>query len=189
MASPKLSHLILNTSDYEASKKWYLEVLEATIGNETEAKNACFLRVDESHHRIGMFEVSETDRSVAMAPPGSAAGIKARVNHFAFEYPELEQLLENYSRLEKSAIVPNICLNHGPTLSMYYEDPNGNAVELYYDTKYDEEQIAAHYAGGDRYVLGAIPFDPAEKLKELRAGTSVAELIAWTPPLTDGPRP
>lgn len=182
VASPKLSHIILNTSNYEASKKWYLEVLEATIGNETDTKNACFLRIDESHHRIGMFQVAETDQSVAMTPPGSEGGIKARVNHIAFEYPQLDQLLENYTRLQKSEIVPNVCLNHGPTLSMYYTDPNGNAVELYYDTKYDEEQIAAHYAGGDRYVLGAVPFDPAEKLKEFRAGKSVAELIAWAPP-------
>jgi catechol-2,3-dioxygenase len=182
VASPKLAHLILNTSNYEASKQWYLEVLEATIGFETEAKNACFLRIDDNHHRIGMFKVAETDDSVAMTPPGSSEGINARVNHFSFEYPTLEELLENYTRLAESAIVPKVCLNHGPTTSMYYEDPNKNAVELYYDTKYTEEQIAEFYAGGDRYVLGATPYEPAEMLKEFHNGKTVAELTAWTPP-------
>jgi catechol-2,3-dioxygenase len=181
VASPKLAHLILNTSDYEASKQWYLEVLEATIGVETTDHAACFLRTDDSHHRIGMFRVAEIDGSPSMAFPGSTDGRKGRVNHFAFEYPTLQELLEKYERLAGSAIVPKICFNHGPTMSMYYEDPNRNTVELYYDAKYSEEQIAAFYAGGDQYVLGAIPFDPAETLKELRGGTTVAELIAWAP--------
>ena len=181
MASPKLAHLILNTSNYEATKQWYLEVLEATIGVETTDHTACFLRTDDSHHRIGMFKATETDSSPAMTAPGSTDGMKARVNHFAFEYPSLKELLEKYERLAESAIVPMICFNHGPTMSMYYEDPNRNTVELYYDTEYSEEQIAAFYAGGDEYVLGAIPFDPAETLKELRGGTTVAELTAWSP--------
>ena len=72
-------------------------------------------------------------------------------------------------------------MNHGPTMSMYYEDPGRNTVELYYDTRYTEEQITEFYAGGDRYVLSAIPFDPAELLKRLRGGTAVAELVAWVP--------
>ena len=181
MASPKLAHLILNTNNYEATKEWYLEVLEATIGVETSGHTACFLRIDDSHHRIGMFKVSETDGSPAMTSPGSEDGVKARVNHFAFEYATLEELLETHERLAGSAIVPKACLNHGPTLSMYYEDPTKNNVELYFDTRYSEEQIAAFYAGGDRYVLGAIPFDPAEVLKELRGGKPVAELTAWAP--------
>jgi len=31
-----------------------------------------------------------------MTAPGSADGTKARVNHFAFEYPTLEELLETH---------------------------------------------------------------------------------------------
>jgi catechol-2,3-dioxygenase len=183
VASPKLAHLILNTSNYEASKQWYLEVLEATLGAETTEHTACFIRTDDSHHRIGMFRVTETDGSPAMTAPGSGDGVKARVNHFAFEYPTLEALFDNYERLagSQSAITPQVCLNHGPTMSMYYQDPNGNTVELYYDTKYTEEQITAFYAGGDRYVLGMIPFDPKDRLAELRSGKTVAEVTAWSP--------
>jgi catechol-2,3-dioxygenase len=181
VASPKLAHLILNTSNYEATKHWYLEVLEATIGVETTDHTACFLRTDDSHHRIGMFRATETDSSPAMTAPGSTDGMKARVNHFAFEYPTLEALLETHERLAAATIIPTICFNHGPTMSMYYEDPSKNNVELYYDCEYTEQQIAEFYAGGDRYVLGAIPFDPAQLLKELRGGKTVTELTSWAP--------
>jgi 2,4-dichlorophenol 6-monooxygenase len=74
-------------------------------------------------------------------------------------------------------------MNHGPTMSVYYQDPDRNVVELFYDTKYTQEQLAEFYAGGDRYVLSAIPFDPAKKLEELRGGKTVAELTAWSPPV------
>jgi hypothetical protein len=65
---------------------------------------------------------------------------------------------------------------------VYYQDPDRNVVELFYDAQYSQEQLAEFYAGGDRYVLSAIPFDPAKKLGELRAGKTVAELTAWSAP-------
>jgi catechol-2,3-dioxygenase len=182
VASPKISHLILNTANYEAMKQWYLDVLEAQIGVETSDHSACFLQTDESHHRIGMFNVARTDESVAMTSPGAKdAGARSRLNHFAFEYPTLAELLQAYGRLAGSSILPTVSLNHGPTMSVYYQDPDRNVVELFYDTRYTDEQIGEFYAGGDRYVLGAVPFDPARLAEQLDGGKTVAELTAWSP--------
>ena len=137
MASPKISHLILNTANYEAMKRWYLDVFEATIGVETSDHSACFLQTDEHHHRIGMFNVAKTDESVAMTAPGSGdAGALSRLNHVAFEYPTLAELFETYERLAGSSILPTVSMNHGPTMSVYYQDPDRNVVELFYDTQY-----------------------------------------------------
>jgi len=182
MAPPKLAHLVVNTSNYEVMKQWYINVLEATIGVETTDHSACFLRTDESHHRLGMFNVAKTDESVSMAQPGSDIGSVARLNHFAFEYPTLAGLFETHARLAESSTTPTICLNHGPTMSMYYEDPDKNTIELYYDSGYTEDDMVAFYAGGDRYIMSPTPFDPTELRKQLHSGKSVAELIAWSPP-------
>ena len=46
---------------------------------------------------------------------------------------------------------------------------------------FTDEQVAEFYAGGDGYVLGAIPFDPALLAEELDGGKTVAELTAWSP--------
>jgi len=182
MAPPTLTHLVVNTSNYEAMKQWYIDVLEATIGVETTDHSACFLRTDESHHRLGMFNVAKTDESASMAQPGTDTGTVARLNHFAFEYPTLKELFDTHARLADSSTTPTICLNHGPTMSMYYEDPDRNTIELYYDCGYTEDDMVAFYAGGDRYVMGPTPFDPVALMKELRNGKPVAELIAWSPP-------
>ena len=185
MTSPKISHLVFNTANYEAMKQWYLDVFEAKIGVETSDHTACFLQTDEHHHRIGMFNVARTDESKAMTAPGSGdASALARLNHFAFEYPTLAELFDTYERLAGSAILPAVSMNHGPTISVYYQDPDRNVVELFYDTQYSQEQLAEFYAGGDRYVLSAIPFDPAKKLAELRAGKTIAELTAWSAPVS-----
>ena len=182
MASPKISHLILNTANYEPMKQWYLDVFEARIGVETSDHSACFLQMDESHHRIGMFNVAKTDESVAMTYPGAHnPGALSRLNHFAFEYPTLAELFDAHRRLAASSVLPAASLNHGPTMSIYYQDPDRNIVELFYDNQYTDEQIAEFYAGGDGYVLGAIPFDPAALAAELNYGKTVAELTAWSP--------
>jgi len=182
MTPPKISHLVVNTSNYEMMKEWYLDVLEAEIGVETSNHSACFLRTDENNHRLGMFNVAKTDESVSMAPPGFDGPAVARVNHFAFERPTLAALFEAYERLGESSITPAGCFNYGPTVSIYYQDPDKNTVELFYDKGLTEEQLLEFYAKGDRYILGAAPFDPDELLQGLQAGKAVAELVAWAPP-------
>jgi catechol-2,3-dioxygenase len=130
-----------------------------------------------------MFRVANADSSEALANPGAPdPETKSRLNHFSFEYPTLEELLETHARLVEADIRPGESMNHGPTVSIYYHDPDNNMVELFYDNKYSEEQILEWYGGGASYVIGAMPFDPAEMLKALRDGTPVAELTAWAPP-------
>jgi len=183
MPSPKLAHIIVNTSNFDAVKKWYMEVLEATVGVETSDHSVCFLRTDESHHRFGIFSAAVTDDSIAVVPPGVEGAVpQSRLHHFSFEYPTLGELLDAHVRIAGSSILPTMCLNHGPTISMYYMDPDKNVVELFFDTAYSEEQIIEFYAGGDRNAFGATPFDPAEMSQGLRSGKPLAELIAWSPP-------
>jgi len=175
--------VILNTSNYDAMKQWYLCVLNATVGVEIPGPSGCFLRIDESHHRIGMFKVANADSSDPNGMPGSPDPTsKSRLNHFSFEYSTLEDLLEMAARVAKEDIRPAECMNHGPTVSLYYPDPDNNMIELFYDNHYSEEQIVEWYGGGPSYVQSATVFDPAEMLQELRGGKSVAELTAWAPP-------
>jgi catechol-2,3-dioxygenase len=183
VASPKLAHLVLNTSNYTAMKEWYMGVLGATVGVEIPGDSGCFLRVDESHHRIGMFRVANADGSAGFANPGDPdPASKSRLNHFSFEYPTLEDLLTTHARLATEDIKPAECLNHGPTVSMYFQDPDNNTIELFYDTKYTEEQIVEWYGGGPSYAMGAVGFDPATMLQELQGGKTTEELTAWAPP-------
>jgi catechol-2,3-dioxygenase len=41
--------------------------------------------------------------------------------------------MSSYDRLRKAGVEPAFCLDHGLTISIYYEDPEGNYVELQSD--------------------------------------------------------
>jgi catechol 2,3-dioxygenase len=55
------------------------------------------------------------------------------LHHAAFEYASFEDLNTSYLRLREAGISPEFCLDHGPTFSYYYSDPDGNYVELQCD--------------------------------------------------------
>jgi hypothetical protein len=53
---------------------------------------------------------------------------------------------------QRSGIRPFFCVNHGPTTSMYYRDPDGNRVELQIDNfaTAEEGQAWMHSPAFDR---------------------------------------
>jgi len=166
MPSPKLAHVILNTSNFETVKNWYMQVLEATVGVETSDHSVCFLRTDESHHRFGIFKAAKIDDSTAVVPPGVDELIQqSRLQPFLVRAPDLARAARCSHPARGCRHRADDVLNHGPTISMYYTDPDKNVVELFFDTAYTEEQIVEFYAGGDSNAFGATPFDPAEMLQ------------------------
>jgi hypothetical protein len=65
------------------------------------------------------------------------------------------------------------CINHGPTLSMYYRDPDGNPVELQIDLFNTLEATNAWFAQSDFATnpIG-VKFDPEEVIHRNRADES-----------------
>lgn len=55
------------------------------------------------------------------------------LHHVAFTFPSMGELLDNDARLRDRGIRPFFCVNHGPTTSIYYRDPDGNRIELQID--------------------------------------------------------
>ncbi|MBC8752710.1 MULTISPECIES: VOC family protein [Paraburkholderia] len=127
---PKLQHLGLVTRNLDAMTEWYRQVLGMTInhrfGNDGGAQGgppfrAAFVSNDEVHHRIVFFEL-----------PGHApdASRRAGMQHVAFEYRTLDELLGTYVRLKGLGIMPLFAAGEGFQTVFNYADPDGNAVEL-----------------------------------------------------------
>ena len=57
-------------------------------------------------------------------------GFLACVEHIAFTYAGLGDLIHTYKRLQKLGIEPEWCINHGGTTSMYFADPDGFLWEI-----------------------------------------------------------
>jgi len=73
-------------------------------------------------------------------------------------------------------------VQHGVTTSLYYRDPDGNAVELQIDNFATPEEATA-YMRDEEYTTDPIgpSFDPDLMLETLRAGTPESDLTsrAW----------
>ena len=162
----KFAHVVLKTADLKRAREWYCTVLEGWVGYENDM--VCFVTYDDEHHRIGLLTMPGLQ-----SPPANSYGLE----HIAFTYASLGALLANYRRLKKLGIEPYWTINHGPTISMYYRDPDGNKVEAQYDvfaTAAEATDFINTYYGEN--FMGII-FDPEEMAAGYEAGVAVAELV------------
>ncbi len=169
IAPAKFAHVVLRTSRYAKMVDWYKSVLEAEpmFANDM----ATFLTYDDEHHRVAIAHM-----------PGLLPRPKfmASVDHIAYTYECLGDLLHTYKRLKAAGIEPIWCINHGGTTSMYYADPDNNQIELQIDNFETKEEANAFLAGPD-FVTNpiGIDFDPDELCARLDAGESPRELVRW----------
>ena len=121
---PKFHHFNLKTTRLQEMIDWY----RALVGAEVLFQDAvgAWLSNDEANHRIAL-----------LAFPGFVddpeKDTRTGLHHSAFEYDSFDDLNASYLRLREAGIEPDLCLDHGMTLSYYYKDPDGNHVELQID--------------------------------------------------------
>jgi catechol-2,3-dioxygenase len=128
MASPsKLAHVVYMTRRFDEMIAWYQAVFEAKVQYQNPA--FAFLTYDDEHHRFAFVNMS------VLNPNGveTDATAKVGVNHVGYTYANLGELLDTYERLEKLDVKPYWRVHHGLTLSMYYQDPDGNRMEFQVD--------------------------------------------------------
>jgi catechol 2,3-dioxygenase-like lactoylglutathione lyase family enzyme len=161
----KLGHVVLRTANLKRLRDWYLQVLNAFV--QFEDPMVCFLTYDDEHHRLGIVQLPGISEE-----PQTGPGLE----HLSFTYPALGELLATYRRLKNAEIVPYWTINHGPTISMYYRDPDKNRVELQYDVFETAQQtnafIAKHY--GENFM--GIIFDPEKMIRDFETGATMASL-------------
>ena len=139
MKVESLGHVVLKVADLERSELFYNGVLGMPVCarfDEQGMKMTFFSLGD--HHDLAIAEVSGEDAS----PGEQAVGL----HHVAFCIGKtLDQLLEAKAHLEAAGITPDP-VDHEVTKSLYFDDPDGNNVELYVDVsdvwRRDPQRIA-----------------------------------------------
>lgn len=172
----KLSHIVLQTNQPAALRDWYCRVLGATVVHENDF--ICFISYDDEHHRLAFVNPG----ALAARQPGQGgdlrAGTEAGLHHMAFTFGSLGDLLDTFSRLKDAGIRPFWCINHGPTTSMYFRDPDNNQVELQIDN-FERLADAKAYMQSEAFARNPIgvEFDPEALLARLKSGARVEELV------------
>ena len=167
----RFAHAVLRTNKFRQMVDWYKTVLEAKVVFENEM--LAFMTYDDEHHRIA---IAGFPGIVDRAP--RSAGL----DHLAYTYASLGDLVATYERLKAAGITPAVPINHGLTLSMYYCDPDGNKVELQIDNFETVEQMKGFFKSNDfaKNPIG-VSFDPEKLARDFHAGVPEAELRKYRP--------
>jgi len=164
----KMAHLVYRCAHRAKTVAWYRALFQATLVFEDDVLT--FITFDDEHHRLAFFNMPGIpDKSM------DAAG----VHHVAYSYHSIAELLKTYLRLKDEGILPFWCINHGPTTSLYYRDPEGNDIELQVDN-YPDPADCARFFHSQTFADNPIgvEFDPEAMVALWQSGASDAELCA-----------
>lgn len=164
--SPRFVHVVYRTRRFAAMIAWY----QTVFGCKVQYQNPvlAFLTYDEEHHRVALVNLDAVQPEATGADRRGIVG----VDHVAYTYASVEDLVETYARLKAQGILPYWCVHHGITLSMYYADPDGNQMEFQVDA-FASAEAANGYMLGPHFAANPIgvEYDPEEMLAAIRAGT------------------
>jgi catechol 2,3-dioxygenase len=127
------SHAVLYVRDRDAMLDFYTKVLGFEITDRGPlgdgAPEIIFLsQAPDEHHQL------------AMICARREGGPSNSVNHFAFRvenFADIKSMNSTLSGMDGVKIMP---LSHGNTLSIYFNDPEGNGLEVFWDTPWHVAQ-------------------------------------------------
>jgi catechol-2,3-dioxygenase len=177
MPPSKLAHVVFQTNRMPEMRQWYCTVLGAEVIYEND--HLSFVTYDDEHHRVAFLDFGPLSPRDPQTELRVKTSEQPGLHHVAFTFPSMNEFLDNYVRLRDLGIRPFFCVNHGPTTSMYYRDPDGNRVELQIDNfaTAKEGQDWLKTPAFDRNAIG-VEYDPDELVARFKTGVPMAELIA-----------
>jgi catechol 2,3-dioxygenase len=122
MPIERVGHVVIKMRDLEAAKRFYRDILGMKITDEREGFGV-FFRFHDYHHDIAVFKVGED----AAAPQKNQVGLA----HIALVADSFDTVKAMYKRLQDHNVPIVRTVDHGITKSVYFQDPEGNELEIY----------------------------------------------------------
>lgn len=171
LSPAKFCHIVLRTTpeNFKSMVEWWKTSLGAHAVWENEV--ICFMTYDDEHHRVAITGRPGTTPKTGDAITGGGLA------HVAFAYNTLEELVTSYRQRRALGILPSWCINHGPTTSIYYADPDGNEMETQVDN-FDTAEEATNFMNSSEFLENPIgvDFDPEALIERLESGEAVASI-------------
>jgi catechol 2,3-dioxygenase len=125
-----LDHVNIYVRNPERSLRWYTEVFGMHVQDifhhpGSERMRAAFLACDPDHaHDIALFDAGD---DAPLQEKGQVG-----LNHVAWRMESLDDLRQMYRHLTAKG-VPVRAADHAVSMGVYFSDPDGNGLEVYYE--------------------------------------------------------
>ncbi|RFU69293.1 VOC family protein [Bacillus sp. V59.32b] len=177
---PTLHHFGIITGNLDEMVDWYNKVL----GTTTILESSTSMGVDQNQAPVGAWLTNDraNHRIALMSLPGVSEdrdkNAHIRMQHVAFEYETINDLLNSYARMKGIGITPIASVDHGATTSFYYKDPDGNMIELQVDNFGDWDK-SREYMGNSQEMMKnplGVQVDPDLMIEAANGGASHDDL-------------
>ena len=154
----RVGHLVLRVKDRERSKRFFEEVLSFPVVAENERGMVFFSTdVEDNHHMLAIVQGKE---GAAMPTPDHVG-----MQHVSFELGSFAELQEAYRRFKEKGVTIRYTTYHGVAKSIYFNDPDGNLLEVYCNVPPEEFRKSvpnpySRYGGIEDELEGKIPQKP-----------------------------
>ena len=154
----RIGYVHLRVANLDRSTAFYRDVLGfcVTMDGRPFGLPAVFLAANDGEQHVALNAFGGT--ATAPVPRGHTA-----LHHFAVHYHDPLVLVETVLRLFDREHPISHAADHGGTVSIYLDDPDGNGVELYHDRPEPEEEPQVN----EPQVVRSEPFDPVELMEVL----------------------
>jgi catechol 2,3-dioxygenase-like lactoylglutathione lyase family enzyme len=145
----RIGHIGIHVGDVDRSIEFYREVLGLKLTGRWAPPDfirpICFMRIDDKHHDVVLFELPEDAKKAGVRGTDTAHRREVGLDHLAFECDSREDWLHALDHVRSCGIE----LVDGPTVhghegkqyrdfaggsgshAFYFLDPDGNRIEIY----------------------------------------------------------
>jgi len=123
----EIGHVLLRVTDEEASKRFYRDVLGFRISEQDPEHGGVFMTLGDGFHTIDLTQ--HPAPADARHPERGELGLV----HIAFNVASYAALREAYSHLLDHGVEIQRAIDHICQRSLYFTDPDGNGLEIYYE--------------------------------------------------------
>jgi catechol 2,3-dioxygenase len=123
----EIGHVLLRVLDLERSKKFYSEVLGFHVLEEDPEHGGTFMALPGQSHAIDLFQVKDVELAGRQTPGARGLG------HIAFRVASEQALKNAYDTLREHSVNITRTIDHVSQKSIYFADPDGNTLEIYYE--------------------------------------------------------
>ena len=126
MALKKLGHVVLKVRDLDRSEAFYTSVLGLAVTGRLPGRMVFFaVPGNTDSHDLGLWKVGPDATPVASKQVG--------LFHVAWQVEREEDLRAFHDSLVAQGISVRLTMDHGANLSVYFDDPDGNMLEVTYE--------------------------------------------------------
>jgi catechol 2,3-dioxygenase len=123
----KIGHVLIKVADIERAKAFYTKVLGLVIIEEDPEHGGVFMALRGQSHILDLSPMANPARA-------QAGGVeRPGVHHVAFAVEDEDALRESYFTLKRNGIEILRMMDHVSQRSIYFNDPDGNLLEIYYE--------------------------------------------------------